>query len=316
MADDRTAVPSDRPAAEPNGARTPVLLDLSGLTTIERRVVIEQVRTLERSLEAQCPGCGHYVVRRSLPDHLARCIPSVVRTQRLEVIGPDGDLQVVVGELDGETGLAFRDPLGRDRLTFTHGDFGAALAWHLDGTQVIVLQAETGDGEDAESGVSFVLADFNGVPALGWRVSDTGEVTPYRGDDDELPSDEMQRLIEETHAKFAPTLKKLREDEEAWNRTTGTGNDEPSEEELRAILRRTVDKFGTMEDESSEASNDEGDDDDEATDITALTVQIPANLLRRVKNFAALTDTSMNAVLQAGIERYVAEHCPDEADEA
>lgn len=253
MADDRTPTPRDRPSSEDRGDVSPVLLDISRLTPDERRTVTHQVETMATSLEAQCPVCRLYVVRPSLPAHLERCLPPVIRTRRLEVLARDGTVSAVVGDVGGEIGLALRDELGLDRLTIKHGRFGSAMAWHVGGTEVIALGLETAEGEDALPGIYFVLAGFDGVPALGWRVSDTGEVTPYSGDDGELSPDELERLIEETHAKFGPLLEKLRTDEENWARTTGSADDEPTEEELRAILRRTIDKFGPAGDEPSEA---------------------------------------------------------------
>jgi predicted transcriptional regulator len=51
-----------------------------------------------------------------------------------------------------------------------------------------------------------------------------------------------------------------------------------------------------------------------STDRTALTVSLPAKRHRQLRSFAALTDSTMNAVMEAAIERYVAECCPDEGD--
>lgn len=214
MADDRTPAPRDRPAEEDLEAAPPVLLDVSRLTPDERQDVMRQVAALTGSVEVECPGCGRPGLRRSLGTHLRYCIPAVVRTRRLEVVDGDGAPLVVIGELDGETGIALRDALGRTRTTLALHEGDAFLRLEVEGNQVVNLGADSGEYPDHEPGVRFMLAGFDGIPVRLWRVSPEGEVVESTGGVEGVSDEEMRRIIEETHQRLRPTLERLRTEEE------------------------------------------------------------------------------------------------------
>ncbi|HEX9968938.1 MAG TPA: hypothetical protein VGB03_02275 [Acidimicrobiales bacterium] len=153
-------------------------LDLSTLTPAEREQLAQLVDELALKVDAQCPDCLMWVPRRQLRQHITECVTPVVRTRRLEVLDEDGTVTVVVGNIDGERGIALRDSLGADQLVITRDDGGAGVRFYVGGTEVANFGVETDADPEREPGPYLMLAGLNGVPALGWRVDRDGRRVP------------------------------------------------------------------------------------------------------------------------------------------
>lgn len=152
--------------------------DLSKLTPAEREQLARLVDELALNADAQCPACLQWVTRRTLREHVTECVTPVVRTRRLEVLEEDGAVTVVVGNIDGERGIALRDSLGADQLVITRDGGGAGVRFYVGGTEVANFGVDTDADPEREPGPYLMLAGLNGVPALGWRVDRDGRRVP------------------------------------------------------------------------------------------------------------------------------------------
>jgi hypothetical protein len=150
-------------------------LDVSRLTPAEREQLAQLVDELALNVDAQCPDCLQWVPRRTLREHIASCVTPVVRTRRLEVLDEEGAVTVVVGDLDGETGLALRDAFGADRLVVGGDAASAAVRFYVGGTEVACFGADTDADPEAEPGSFLTLAARNGAPVRSWRVTAESE---------------------------------------------------------------------------------------------------------------------------------------------
>jgi hypothetical protein len=118
--------------------------------------------------------------------------PDIVRARRLELVDSEGRVWAVLGELDpgrsrgGDAslyGLELQGAGAAARISISVGQDGPSILLEIAGNTAIHLGAN-GPASDAVDARSFAyLCDWDGTPAVGWRVADDGSVTewPRRG---------------------------------------------------------------------------------------------------------------------------------------
>jgi hypothetical protein len=155
-------------------------LDLSKLAPFERKWLAEVVDYMSSSATAECVECQQWVPRHTLREHLEGCLTPVVRTRRLEVLDEHGTVTVVVGDVDGEMGLAVRDAFGADQLVITRDDGGAGVRFYVGGNEVASFGVDTEADPERDPGAYLMLAGFDGAPGMSWKVGPDGKRVPTR----------------------------------------------------------------------------------------------------------------------------------------
>jgi hypothetical protein len=106
--------------------------------------------------------------------------PTVVRTQRLELVDDEGRVRIVVGNLAPaeedrySPGVSLRSAEGDERITLALGDDGPALRFTLAGDDALLVGVDDPSPDTTTTGPYLELLGRSGRVALGWRVSDDG----------------------------------------------------------------------------------------------------------------------------------------------
>jgi hypothetical protein len=114
-------------------------------------------------------------------------VPEVVRARRVEIVDDEGNVRVVLGQLDGPEvgqptlGLSVLDADGQPRISALLTSEGPTLLLEMDGNGVLQLGVDDPTPEAMRTGSFIQLSAPDGRPALGWQVEEDGSVTMRTG---------------------------------------------------------------------------------------------------------------------------------------
>jgi hypothetical protein len=127
----------------------------------------------------------------------------VIQTRCIEVVGADGRVRAILGELARpETeafGLALLDETGEERVVLVLDEDGSHLEFTNSARNVALTLGVSEAGGEAEPGSYLLLMDTDGVPVRWWRVGP--ERTVLTGE-----AAKMAATVELTRQQFRATV--------------------------------------------------------------------------------------------------------------